>query len=206
MVSRFTNLTDVTLETKCGDSSLVTIGERCEKLKKLTLSRDNGVTNEGFIAFARSQQRNNCLDEIVMLCPHSQISLRGLSQVWLLPLTVKTLHCHGVQFDCATDDDDIPLECPNGPTKLTNLSIKWHMMTDIQISSAMKLLKRTEVLFPALQRMTWIDPPHDMVISDNIWGTVESFNQSFDSAINLKQLANCFPKIASLNMKNMNPL
>ena len=202
MLFRFTDLTEVNLGTKCGDSCLQAVGERCTRLRKLTLSSDNNVTNDGFVLFAKSQLGNGCLDGIFLLCSGSQISLLGLSQIWLLPLPIKTLHCYGAHFDHATDED-IPLECPNGPTQLTDLTIEWDIMTASQELNVRKVLDCSEVLFPALQSMIWKDPNQDMVTSGTVWRTVARLNQTFYSAIDLQELADCFPKLVSLRLKNI---
>ncbi len=199
LISRFADLTVVELGKGCGDSNLLLIGQTCKRLTKLTLSEDTSVTNDGFVSFAQSQKENECLDTIVFGCRDSNIRLLGLAQVWLIPLAVKTLYCHVVQFNFA--NDDILLECPNGPTRLTRLIIDWcvHAKDEHLIPSAMTVLDCAKDLFPSLQRMDWKSPVMDLVRPGKVWDKVKLLKKTTDG-IDLQLIQDGFPQLEALSI------
>ncbi len=188
--------------------SLKTVGEVCLKLRKLTLSGFCRVTDEGFTAFAVSQRKNAGLREIYLLCRDLEISVKGLSLVWLLPLSIKTLQCDAVNFlpkisddfDFEIDDeiDDALLECENGPCQLTDLIISWCFPG----RNIEKILDRSEMLFPSLRNMHWKSPPQALLKSGPMWKTVKSvYYLDEGDAIDSKAFTLFFPNLISLRLE-----
>ncbi len=202
---RCTNLTDVTLGTLIGDSSIEAVGKWCKRLRRLTLSEQHSVKNEGFIAFAKSQRENRCLREIRLLCNESAITLEGLAQVWLLPLHITRLQCEACNFDTIDRSDYLGEECeiddyikaPNGPSKIADMVINWSGAYD----NVRKVLAHSKLLFPDLQSLHWRNPPTKLLKSNQTWQEVKSLCCDWpDSDVRVQKLSECFPNVMTLRL------
>ncbi len=144
----------------------------------------------------------------------SSITLRGLATVWQLPLPIKTLVCDGYNFKHGNDDViDVKtlMQCPNGPSVLTDLSLNWGSNRSINPGNKARatireMLFKSNVLFPNLKRMLWNIPTEDLFASGQKWEAVEAFNQVSSSKLKLGELAMNFPNVISMSLSNITPL
>ncbi len=202
-----TNLTEVTLKGNAGDACLKAVGEQCKKLRKLTLG-GRSFTDFGFMSFASNQAGNPDFAELQI--KDSSIKFRGLVTVWQTPLPVKILVCDAYNFrlDDGTKEEEL-MQCPNGPCcGLTDLNISWSGVSSWNKESATirAVLFKSEVLFPNLKRMAWINPTEDLFASGSKWEAVEVFDQEFQSELNIRDLAANFPNVISMALNFVKPL
>ncbi len=206
ILPRFVKLTEVTLGIGIQDCHLDIIGQTCKVLSKLTLTKYNKVTNDGFIRFAQHQRDNFCLQEIIMKCNRSPITLFGLSQIWNLPLSIKKLECQLKQLHFA--NDYIRLECSNGPAKLTHLTLDLrqpggHWNGVDLLKDAKRVLDCKDAIFPFLKAMRWECPPHTWLTSGKTWNCVTWIDHPKDIPISLSYLDRAFPNLQSIYLSRI---
>ncbi len=215
LLSRCVLLTEVTLRAHVGDPCLQAVGELCKNLKKLTLI-DLTITDDGFVPFVSHQRENPSLEELWLMA--SRITLKGLSQIWLQRLSIRTLYCRGRNFshhdefeangnDAMADEEEAALlACPAGPTLLNTVIVNWEGY--LASASRKVLVERRHELFPSLKRMLWMNPQEDIPTAPNqTWEAVEAMDLRFEkNQVDLPQLAKSFPKLVSLKLWTVKPL
>ncbi len=201
------NLTEVTMKGDIEDSCLKSVGEQCKNLRRLILDGRH-LTNDGFVSFASNQAKNPAFAELTI--KESKITFRGLATVWQLPLPISILVCNGKNF--RHDNGDVIdvealMQCPNGPSVLTDLCLDWGLEPTNDVSATIrKMLFKSNLLFPNLKRMLWSLPPGDLFASGRKWEAVEAFNQVFSSKLKLEELATNFPNVISMCLMSITPL